>query len=124
MATELDPVVGNWYLDSDNDTTFEVVAIDEDEGTVEIQMYEGEVEEIDIDDWYEMNLEEAAEPDDWTGAYDDTDDEEEDLTEFDEDEDDEWDEEEDDDDDDDLDDDDEEDDDDYDDYDDEEDENY
>ena len=96
MATELDPVVGNWYLNTETDTTFEVMAIDEDEGTVEVQMYEGEVEEIDIDDWYEMNLEEAAEPDDWVGAYDDTDDEEEedieDLDEEDE-EDDEWDDE-------------------------------
>ncbi|MBI3561416.1 MAG: hypothetical protein HY080_06830 [Gammaproteobacteria bacterium] len=90
MATELDPVVGSWYLNSDSDTTFEVVAMDEDEGTVEIQLYEGEVEEIDIDDWYEMNLEQAAEPDDWTGAYDDTDDDDdaEELEEFDEDDDD------------------------------------
>lgn len=90
MATELDPVVGNWYLNTENDTTFEVVAMDEDEGTIEVQMYEGEVEEIDIDDWYEMNLEEAAEPDDWVGAYDDTDDDDEDdLEDLDEDDDDE-----------------------------------
>ncbi len=94
MATELDPVVGNWYLNTENDTTFEVVAMDEDEGTIEVQMYEGEVEEIDIDDWYEMNLEEAAEPDDWVGAYDDTDDDDEDdLEDLDEDEDDDEDEE-------------------------------
>ena len=66
MATELDPVVGNWYQDMEKLTTFEVVALDEDEGTVEIQYYEGEVEEIDIDDWYEMTLEKASEPDDWS----------------------------------------------------------
>lgn len=103
MATELDPIVGNWYLDTNNDTTFEVVSLDEDEGTVEIQLYEGEIEAIDIDDWYEMNIEEAAEPDDFAGAYDETDEEEEEeeeedeFDEEDEDEDDDWDEDEDDD---------------------------
>lgn len=98
MATELDPIVGNWYLDTNNDTTFEVVSLDEDEGTVEIQLYEGEIEAIDIDDWYEMNIEEAAEPDDFVGAYDETDEEEEEeLDEFDEEDEDEddWDEDED-----------------------------
>jgi hypothetical protein len=71
MATELDPIVGNWYRDTDTDRTFEVVAIDEDDGAVEIQYFESEVEEIDIDQWYEMELESAAEPEDWSGPYDD-----------------------------------------------------
>jgi hypothetical protein len=77
MATELDPIVGNWYQNMEKEITFEVVAIDEDEGTVEVQFSEGEIEEIDIDDWYEMTLEEAAEPDDWLGADEDVDEEEE-----------------------------------------------
>ena len=38
MATEIDPVVGNWYRNQESDRTFEVVAIDEDEGTVAIQV--------------------------------------------------------------------------------------
>ena len=83
MATELDPVVGNWYQDMDKHITFVVVALDEDEGTIEVQFYEGEIEEIDIDDWYEMSLDEASEPDDWTEADEDLDEEEE-LEEIDE----------------------------------------
>jgi len=71
MATELDPVVGNWYRDQESERTFEVVALDEDDGTVEIQYFESEVEGIDIDTWYEMELEIAAEPEDWSGPYDD-----------------------------------------------------
>lgn len=71
MATEIDPVVGNWYRDSESERTFEVVALDEDEGSVEIQYFEAEVEEVDIDSWYEMSLEIAAEPEDWSGPYDD-----------------------------------------------------
>lgn len=71
MATEIDPVVGNWYRDQEADRTFEVVAIDEDEGTVAIQYFEAEVEELDIDSWYDQDLELAAEPEDWSGPYDD-----------------------------------------------------
>ncbi|MEJ2360661.1 MAG: hypothetical protein P8Z75_04420 [Gammaproteobacteria bacterium] len=71
MATELDPVVNNWYRDQESDRTFEVVALDEDEGTVAIQYFESEVEEMDVDNWYDMDLELAAEPEDWSGPYDD-----------------------------------------------------
>lgn len=71
MATELDPVVGNWYRDQESDRRFEVVALDEDDGTIEIQYFESELEGLDIDAWYEMDLELAAEPEDWSGPYDD-----------------------------------------------------
>lgn len=71
MATEHDPIVGNWYKDIDSDQTFEVVAVDEDEGTIEIQHFDGDVEELDLDTWYEMELEFIEPPEDWTGPYDD-----------------------------------------------------
>ncbi len=71
MATEMDPVIGVWYRDSESGRLFEVVAIDEDDGTVEVQYFESEVEEIDIDSWYELTLEPAAEPEDWSGPFDD-----------------------------------------------------
>lgn len=71
MATEMDPVVGTWYRDVESGRLFEVVAIDEDDGTVELQYFESEVEEVDIDAWYEMPLEAAAEPEDWSGPFDD-----------------------------------------------------
>ena len=56
MATELYPAVNNWYRDLDSNKVFEIVALDEDDGTIEIQFFEGEIEEIDIDNWYEMTL--------------------------------------------------------------------
>ena len=71
MPTEMDPVVNNWYRDMENERVFEVVAIDEDDGTVEIQYFESEIEEIDIDNWYELTLEMMAQPEDWSGPYDD-----------------------------------------------------
>ena len=71
MATELDPRIGNWYRDGESGRVFEVVAIDEDDGTVEIQYFESEVEEYDIDNWYEFTLEAIAAPEDWSGPFDD-----------------------------------------------------
>ncbi len=69
--TEADPIVGNWYLDLDTNQKFEVVVIDEDAGTIEIQYFDGNVDEIDVDVWPEMNLEPIEEPEDWTGPIDD-----------------------------------------------------
>lgn len=71
MTTELEPKVGHWYRDLESRRYFEVVAIDEDAATVEIQYFESEVAGIDIDNWYDMFLQEAAEPEDWSGPYDD-----------------------------------------------------
>lgn len=69
--SELDPIVGNWYKNLETRVQFEVVAIDEHAQTVEIQYFEGEVEEIDIDAWNEMALEAIEPPEDWSGAFED-----------------------------------------------------
>ncbi|PWV65937.1 DUF6763 family protein [Plasticicumulans acidivorans] len=69
--SDMDPIVGNWYRDLESQGCFEVVAFDEDARTVEIQYQEGEVEEIELDAWYDMVLEGIDTPDDWNGAFDD-----------------------------------------------------
>jgi len=71
MATELNPVIGSWYQDKELGRVFEIVAMDEDDGTIEIQYFEGEIEELDIDTWYESSLNTIAAPEDWSGPYDD-----------------------------------------------------
>ena len=54
--------------------SFEVVAIDDDDGTIEIQYFDGTVEEMDVEDWesqWEDGALEAAEPpEDWSGSVD------------------------------------------------------
>lgn len=70
MSTESDPIVGNWYQDLDRGDKFEVVALDEDNGTVEIQYSDGDLDEIDLDAWYELTLEPIESPEDWTGHID------------------------------------------------------
>jgi len=63
------PRVGDWYQ-SINGDKFEIVALDEDEATLEIQHYDGAVEEIDFETWEEMELASIEPPEDWSGSYD------------------------------------------------------
>lgn len=70
--TSLRPTVGSWYrLEHER---FEVVAVDEDDATIEIQYFDGTVEEMDFDDWdihrEERALEPVGEPEDWSGSVD------------------------------------------------------
>ena len=64
-----EPRVGDWYQAINGDK-FEIVALDEDEATLEIQHYDGAVEEIDFDSWEEMELISIEPPEDWSGSYD------------------------------------------------------
>lgn len=63
------PVVGAWYRRF-NGALCEVVAVDRDDGTVEIQHFDGTVEEYDLESWAEQDFEEAQAPEDWTGSVD------------------------------------------------------
>ena len=63
------PVVGEWYRGLDG-ALFEIVAIDAAEGAIELQHYDGTVEEIDADVWLEQEFEAALPPKDWIGSVD------------------------------------------------------
>lgn len=67
--SKIAPTIGNWYKAKELENVFEVVAFDEASNLVEIQYYEGEIEEIDADDWKQLHITEISEPDDWTGPY-------------------------------------------------------
>jgi hypothetical protein len=65
MSHELDPKVGRWYRRLDDEQLFKVVAIDEDDGLVEIRTVDGETEELDSTEWVELDLETAEQPEDY-----------------------------------------------------------
>jgi len=63
------PVVGKWYARPGGDS-FEIVAFDQDDGTIEIQYFDGTIEEMDVEDWGEERIVQAEPPEDWTGSVD------------------------------------------------------
>ncbi len=67
---------------------FEVVAVSEDEGVVEVQHFDGDVESYGLDDWYDMELEPTEAPENWSGPFDQANEDDADYTETDMDEDD------------------------------------
>ena len=71
MIGELDPIEGNWYHHLDKGQDFMVVDVSEREGTVDIQYFDGDIEELEMEEWEEMDLEEIEPPEDWTGPLDD-----------------------------------------------------
>ena len=70
MTTALKPVVSQWYRHRDKGQQFYVTALDEEEGTVETQHFDGDVEEMDFDDWHQLSIETIEPPEDWTGPVD------------------------------------------------------
>jgi hypothetical protein len=68
MAVEY-PVIGRWYRRS-NGSLFEIVAVDLEDGTIEMQYFDGTIDEIDLDTWPQLLLESVGAPEDWTGSVD------------------------------------------------------
>jgi hypothetical protein len=63
------PIIGQWFR-RPSGTLFEVVAIDDDDRTVEIQQYDGTIDEVDIENWADLLLTEVSAPEDWYGSVD------------------------------------------------------
>lgn len=67
------PVVGQWYREGRHDL-FEVVAIDDEDETIEVQYFDGTIAEMDVEGWNEQLLdgliEMADAPEDWSGSVD------------------------------------------------------
>ena len=63
------PSIGQWFR-RPNGTLLEVVAIDEEDSTIEVQFFDGTIDEVDIDAWLDQELIEVAAPEDWSGSVD------------------------------------------------------
>jgi hypothetical protein len=99
VSRDFDPVPGQWYEDLDREEVFKVASVDPDDMLVRIQWLDGEYEDLDLEAWNELDLEQAEEPEGWVDEDEDLEDEdEEDLDEDwddedEDDEDDDWDDE-------------------------------
>jgi len=92
VGRDYEPVKGQWYENLEEDDSFRVLSVDEDAELVEIEYLDGDIEEMDLDAWHEMDLERIPEPEGWAAAEKD-DEEEKKADDEDEDEDDDWDDE-------------------------------
>lgn len=63
--------IGQWYLRWDKGEIFQVTGYDEESGTIEVQAFDGDLDEIDEETWSELPLGLAEPPEDWTGPVDD-----------------------------------------------------
>ena len=70
MSNELDPIPDQWYTHLDKGQQFYVTAFDEPNDTVEIQHFDGDIEEFSLEEWRELDIELSAAPENWAGALD------------------------------------------------------
>ena len=70
MPNELDPIPDQWYSHLDKGQRFYVTAIDEPNATVEIQHFDGDIEEFNLEEWRELNIDLSVAPENWAGALD------------------------------------------------------
>ena len=69
MSKSPEPRIGDWYKCPEQDS-FEIVAVDNDDGTIEVQFFDGTIEEWDLETWAAMEISTAAAPEDWSGSLD------------------------------------------------------
>ncbi len=63
------PAIGQWFR-RPNGALLEVVAVDEDDSTIEVQFFDGTIDEIEVEAWREQFFVEVAAPEDWSGSVD------------------------------------------------------
>ena len=88
MSRDYEPVPGQWYENLEEEESFRVLSVDEDSELLEIEYLDGDIEEIDLESWREMDLERIEEPEGWSESDDEDADDDEDWEEEDEEDDD------------------------------------
>ena len=88
VSRDYEPVPSQWYENVEEEESFRVLSVDEDSELIEIEYLDGDVEELDLEAWHEMDLERIEQPEGWSESDDEDADEDEDDLDDDEDEDD------------------------------------
>jgi len=68
VSRDFEPVAGQWYENVEEEESFRVLSVDEDSELVEIEYLDGDIEEIDLETWHEMDLERIEEPEGWAAS--------------------------------------------------------
>jgi hypothetical protein len=65
------PEIGQWYARGDKGEQFRVIGRDNESRAIEIQTFDGDVDEIDAASWGTLSLERVEPPEDSTAPLDD-----------------------------------------------------
>lgn len=63
------PKINSWYECQNFENSFKVIALDEQADYIEIQLFSGEIEELELEDWHDLSPTEIDEPSDWPDNY-------------------------------------------------------
>lgn len=70
MDFQADPVIGSWYRRLDRPQAFQVVAFDRHADSVDIEYFDGTLDEWPLEHWHALPIEPCDAPQDWTGPFD------------------------------------------------------
>ncbi len=70
MTSKADPIIDAWYHYPAKAQKFKVTAFDDHTNTIEIQYFDGTLDEFDFNTWYGFDMERIEPPEDWTGPMD------------------------------------------------------
>lgn len=63
------PKIASWHQEQTTSLLFEVIAIDDKAGTIEVQYADGDIAEYDIESWGQLDLMPAHAPEDANSGY-------------------------------------------------------
>ncbi len=69
MTSEADPTIGAWYHYPAKSQRIKVTALDDPAATVEVQYFDGAIDELDLDACYGQDIERIEAPEDWEAPY-------------------------------------------------------
>jgi len=70
MTENIFPRESEWYKDYLG-RLMQVILNNEEKDYIEVQLFEGEIAEFDLDSWNQLDMERAEAPQDWSGPFDD-----------------------------------------------------
>lgn len=70
MRNEFDPRIDQWYSHLDKGQRFFVIDFDEKQNNIEIQHFDGDLEELSLEEWRDLRIVLSEEPENWAGALD------------------------------------------------------
>ncbi len=71
MPTETLPSIENWYQDIESGRAFQVIAVDEENDSIEVQFYNGDIGEFDFGSWRDSAITPIEPPEDASAPFDD-----------------------------------------------------